>query len=188
MSFMVGVRPSAPVSRALAWHLRCVRHGRSPVQLVHSDATLGCPAPNLRGSELSQGGSSSATAVNPLAGWSHGPDLEWRRQMWLPAPTPWFARCHDVLGEYMAPRNDGDDDDHPEDPTGLLKGGALELVVQPQRQSDDPEPGQLPSDFEQQDGKHAQGVTKAHQCQDRHRHEHALDGACLQLPGPVVKE
>jgi hypothetical protein len=78
--------------------------------------------------------------------------------------------------------------DHPEDRAGLLTGGGVELVVQPQRDSDDPEPGQLPCDFEQQDGKHAERVTKAHQRQDRHRDEHALDGAVLQLPRAVVEQ
>lgn len=71
----------------------------------------------------------------------------------------------------MAPGYDGRDDDDPDDRSGLGPGGALELVVQPQGEGDDSKPEQLPSDFEDQDGKHAHGIPDAEQCQEGHGNE-----------------
>ena len=92
---------------------------------------------------------------------------------------------HHVVGQHVSPGNDGKDDDHPENVTSLSCGGAVEGAVEPLRERDEGQPGQLPGNFEEQDRKHPYGVPQSQQCQDRQGHEHAHDGAFRQPPGVI---
>ena len=62
----------------------------------------------------------------------------------------------------------------------------VRLSLGPQRCGDEPEPGQLPADLEQQDRQHPLRVAQSQQRQDGHGDEHRDHGAPHQLPGFVV--